>query len=193
MKNKNGASYNSGSEFSSNNDRIEAIEDRDKMYSADVTVGDTEKIAALSEKKDSQSSDLARFNKASNTNTNPFGNAASFRTQNVSKELDKTNYDLRSYERGMTEEGGPIVDGNGNVVEPGTGVISVKPPTGPPAGFGSQYQNGVYIGGGQGSGGGPPMSNGTGSARPSFSEGASMDIKKVSEGSSMSDILFKKK
>ena len=214
MKNKNGASYNSGSEFSSTNDRIEETENRDKMYSADVTVEDTEKIAALSEKKDSQSADLARFNKASNTNTNPFGNAASFRSQNVSKELDKTNYDLRGYERSMTEEGGPILDGNGNVVEPGTGTTPSVPPTGPPAGFGSQYQNGVYVGGGQGSGdannpppgagdqgtqnavyigGGPPMSNGTGSGRPNFDAGSSMNIKKVSEGASMSDILFKKK
>ena len=186
MKNKNGASYNSGSEFSSTNDRIEETENRDKMYSADVTVGDTEKIAALSEKKDSQSSDLARFNKASNTNTNPFGNAASFRSQNVSKELDKTNYDLRGYERSMTEEGGPILDGNGNVISPGTNQTNPKPndqrqvpTTGTPAGI-----NPVA---------GAPMSNGTGSGRPNFDAGSSMNIKKVSEGASMSDILFKKK
>ncbi len=165
---------------------------------------EAKKLNDLQEKRATQTYAYQKFNKVKEANKNPFGNAASFRTQNVSKELDKTNYDLRSYERSMTEEGGPVLDGNGNVVEPGTGVTSFKPPTGPPAGFGSQYQNGVYIGGGQGSGnannpppgagsqgtqnavyigGGPPMSNGTGSARPSFSEGASMDIKKVSEGS----------
>ena len=92
----------------------------------------------------------------------------------------------QTYERSMTEEGGPILDGNGNVISPGTNQTNPKPndqrqvpTTGTPAGI-----NPVA---------GAPMSNGTGSARPSFSEGASMSIKKVSEGASMSDILFKKK
>ena len=186
MKNKHGASYNSGSEFSSNNDRIEAIEEREVEMTPEATAlqQESNEIAALQEQRANQTYDYQKFNKAKEANTNPFSNAASFRTKAVSQELDKTNYDLRSYERSMTEEGGPIVDGNGNVVTPG-----VNPQT--------RGNNAITASIDPSSGikpvAGAPMSNGTGSARPNFSEGASMNIKKVSEGSSMSDILFKKK
>ena len=186
MKNKHGASYNSGSEFSNSNDRIEATEEREVKMTPEAQQQQqtANEIAALQEQRATQTYDYQKFNKAKEANNNPFGNAASFRTQAVGQELDKTNYDLRSYERSMTGKGGPIVDGNGNVVTPGVnpqtrGNSAVTASIDPSSGI-----NPVA---------GAPMSNGTGSARPSFSEGASMDIKKVSEGASMSDILFKKK
>tara|TARA_R110000851_G_scaffold325202_1_gene493012 strand:+ start:53 stop:613 length:561 start_codon:yes stop_codon:yes gene_type:complete len=186
MKNKYGAAARGSTFLQDSSDRLERSQETTMTPEAEQQQQTANEIAALQEQKGQQQKDVSKFTMASNQNTNPFGNAAAYQQQNASNALNQTEYDLRGYERSMTEEGGPILDGNGNVISPGTNQTNPKPndqrqvpTTGTPAGI-----NPVA---------GAPMSNGTGSARPSFSEGASMSIKKVSEGASMSDILFKKK
>ena len=180
MKNKYGAAARGSTFLQDSSDRLERSQETTMTPEAQTA----NEIAALQEQRGEQQKDVSKFTMASNQNTNPFGNAAAYQQQNASSALNQTEYDLRGYERSMTGKGGPIVDGNGNVVTPGVnpqtrGNSAVTASIDPSSGI-----NPVA---------GAPLSNGTGSARPSFSEGASMNIKKVSEGASMSDILFKKK
>ena len=61
MKNKYGASYNSGSEFTNSNDRIEATEERNVEMTPEAI--EAKKLNDLQEKRATQTYAYQKFNK----------------------------------------------------------------------------------------------------------------------------------
>jgi len=112
-----------------------------------------------------------KFNAVAKKNTNPFANASAFRAKNAQNQLDNLNVgNSARMAREADNARDAIIDGKGDTQED----LAANSQTISPVA-------------------GPPMSNGTGSARPTFSERASKNIKEINKGDSIKNILFKKK
>lgn len=178
MKNNKDGASETFEQFLGRNDRLDAYNKRtaDLPSGGDYKSGYLNPDGAFQQVADDSvefrsSKAFEKFNASAKQNTNPFGNASALRAQNAQNELDNLNVGNSAR---MAREAGndrdAMIEGKGDTQED----LATNPQTILPVA-------------------GPPMSNGTGSSRPNFEKGVSMDIKKVNEGGSMSEVLFNKK
>tara|TARA_R110001592_G_scaffold2847_1_gene16065 strand:+ start:929 stop:1474 length:546 start_codon:yes stop_codon:yes gene_type:complete len=178
--NKNGASE-SYEQFLGRNDRLDAYNQRATElpsggdYSSSVKNPDGTYTKVVDDSVEFRATNaFNKFNASAKQNTNPFANASALRAQNAQDELDNLNVgNSARMAREAANARDAIIEGKGNTQEDLATNIDGPQTILPVAG--------------------PPMSNGTGSSRPNFEKGVSMDIKKVNEGASMSEVLFNKK
>jgi len=171
MKKENGASFNF---FNDVKDRMsQSIENTQNQALTDVFGQDA---ANLMIEKRGVNNQFNKFNTAAKENTNPFGNLAAVEADNKQKEMNKLTGQINQ-SVAINNAQNTATDLTNNVMDQANRANPFKP----------NDDNDPY------STQGAPMSNGTGSGRPNFDEGATMSIKKVNEGAPMSNVLFKNK
>lgn len=174
MKKEDGAS-NFFSNFNANfSDKVDQSLENTQNKALNAAFGQ-ETGDLIREKNDAQSQ-FNTFNTASKQNTNPFGNLADIEAGNKQRDINQLTGQIYQNVAGMNAQN-KITDTTNDVMDQATQANPFKPNN-------NNDPNSPQ---------GAPMSNGTGSGRPNFDEGASMNIKKVNEGSPMSSVLFKKK
>tara|TARA_R110000744_G_C19161321_1_gene540523 strand:+ start:54 stop:560 length:507 start_codon:yes stop_codon:yes gene_type:complete len=168
MKKENGAS----SFFSNFNDRIEQSVENAQNTALDSAVGQ-DAGNLIRERRDVQGQ-FNKFNTAAKENTNPFGNLASIEASDKQGDINQLTGEI-GQSIALNNAQNKVTDATNNAMDQANRANPFKP----------NNNNNPKAG--------PPMSNGTGSGRPNFDAGASMNIKKVNEGTPMSNVLFKKK
>ena len=146
---------------------------QDQKKNAEIRAFGEEGAGIMAEKR-IEKANFAKFNTASQANTNPFANASALRADTSKQNIDALSKDFSMAYRDYTNTAPQdiLIDGKGDTS--GDLAQNDSPQTILPVA-------------------GPPMSNGTGSSRPNFEKGVSMNIKKVNDGASMSEVLFNKK
>ena len=171
MKKENGASF---SFFNDVRDKLSQSVENTKNRALTDVFG--QEAADLMIEKRGVNNQFNKFNTAAKENTNPFGNLAAIEADNKQEEMNKLT--------GQINQSVAINNAQNKVTDLDNSVMDKVNQANP---FKPNNNNDPY------STQGAPMSNGTGSGRPNFDEGVTMSIKKVNEGASMSDVLFKKK
>ena len=171
MKKENGASFYN---FNNVKDRLsQSIENTQNRALTDMFGQDA---AGLMIEKRGVNNQFNKFNTAAKENTNPFGNLAAVEADNKQEEMNKLTGQINQ-SVAINNAQNKVADLNNKVMDQANQANPFKP----------NNNNDPY------STQGAPMSNGTGSGRPNFDEGATMSIKKVNEGAPMSNVLFKNK
>lgn len=171
MKKENGASF---SFFNDVRDKLsQSVENTKNRALTDMFGQDA---ADLMIEKRGVNNQFNKFNTAAKENTNPFGNLAAIEADNKQEEMNKLTGQINQ-SVAINNAQNEVTDLNNSVMDKVRQANPFKP----------NNNNDPY------STQGAPMSNGTGSGRPNFDEGATMSIEKVNKGASMSNILFKKK
>ena len=170
MKKEDGAS----TFFSNFNDRVNQSVENAKNNALNSVFGQ-DAGDLIRERGDVQD----QFNKittAAKQNTNPFGNLAGIEADNKQRDINQLTGEINQ-SIALNNAQNKITGATNSVMDQASQANPFKPNN-------NNDPNSPQ---------GAPMSNGTGSGRPNFDEGASMNIKKVNEGAPMSSVLFKKK
>ncbi len=170
MKKENGAS----TFFSNFNDRVEQSVENAQNNAINSAFG--QDAGDLIRERGDVQNQFNKFNTAAKENTNPFGNLADIEAGNKQRDINQLTGEI-GQSIALNNAQNKVTDLNNSVMDQTNQANPFKPNN-------NNDPNSPQ---------GAPMSNGTGSGRPNFDEGAAMSIKKVNEGAPMSNVLFKKK
>tara|TARA_R100001198_G_scaffold90293_2_gene67448 strand:+ start:1502 stop:2014 length:513 start_codon:yes stop_codon:yes gene_type:complete len=170
MKKEDGAS----NFFTGLKDRIDIIVENQKNNALNSAFG--QEAGDLIRERGDVQNQFNKFNTASKENTNPFGNLAGVEAGNKQRDINQLTGEI-SQSIALNNAQNNVTDASNSVMDQVSQANPFKPNN-------NNDPNSPQ---------GAPMSNGTGSGRPNFDEGATMSIKKVNEGAPMSSVLFKKK